>query len=71
MVCKSHLRKKQNASFDIIWFGVIFCMNMHIAYLWRSLVPSAFYIKTVTPPQRTLFVVISAEGAKTMMLSEM
>jgi hypothetical protein len=46
-------------------------MNMHIADLWLSLVSSAFYIKTVTAPQRTLFVVFSAEGAKTMMLSGM
>lgn len=36
--------------FDNVWFGVVFCMNMHIAYLSPPFGPSIFYLKSVTPP---------------------
>jgi tripartite ATP-independent transporter DctM subunit len=36
--------------FDNVWFGVVFCMNMHIAYLSPPFAPSAFYMKSITPP---------------------
>ena len=37
--------------FDNVWFGLIFCMNMHIAYLSPPFAPSAFYMKSITPPE--------------------
>jgi len=33
--------------FDIVWFGVVFCMNMHISYLSPPFGPSIFYLKSV------------------------
>jgi tripartite ATP-independent transporter DctM subunit len=33
--------------FNNIWFGVVFCMNMHIAYLSPPFGPSIFYMKSV------------------------
>jgi tripartite ATP-independent transporter DctM subunit len=40
--------------FDNVWFGVVFCMNMHIAYLSPPFAPSAFYMKSITPPEITM-----------------
>jgi tripartite ATP-independent transporter DctM subunit len=40
--------------FDNVWFGVVFCMNMHIAYLSPPFAPSAFYMKSITPPHITM-----------------
>ena len=40
--------------FDPIWFGVVYCMNMHIAYLSPPFAPSAFYMKSITPPHITM-----------------
>ena len=40
--------------FDNVWFGVVFCMNMHIAYLRPPFAPSAFYMKSVSPPHITM-----------------
>jgi tripartite ATP-independent transporter DctM subunit len=39
--------------FENVWFGVVFCMNMHISYLSPPFGPSVFYIKSVTPPHIT------------------
>lgn len=39
--------------FDNVWFGVVFCMNMHISYLSPPFGPSVFYMKSVAPPQFT------------------
>ena len=36
--------------YDPIWFGVLFCMNMQIGYMSPPFGPSAFYLKSVTPP---------------------
>jgi len=33
--------------FDSVWFGVVFCMNMHISYLSPPFGPSIFYLKSV------------------------
>lgn len=33
--------------FDNVWFGVVFCMNMHISYLSPPFGPSIFYLKSV------------------------
>jgi tripartite ATP-independent transporter DctM subunit len=40
--------------FDNVWFGLIFCMNMHISYLSPPFAPSAFYMKSITPPEITM-----------------
>jgi tripartite ATP-independent transporter DctM subunit len=40
--------------FDPIWFGVVYCMNMHISYLTPPFAPSAFYMRSITPPQYTM-----------------
>jgi tripartite ATP-independent transporter DctM subunit len=43
-----------NLGFDVIWYGVVFCMNMHIAYLSPPFGPSCFYLKSVVPPEISL-----------------
>jgi len=40
--------------FDNVWFGVVYCMNMHIAYLSPPFAPSAFYTKSIAPPEITM-----------------
>lgn len=40
--------------FDPVWFGVIYCMNMHISYLTPPFAPSAFYMKSITPEDITV-----------------
>ena len=40
--------------FDNVWFGLVFCMNMHISYLSPPFAPSAFYMKSITPPEITM-----------------
>ncbi len=40
--------------FDLVWFGVVYCMNMHISYLTPPFAPSAFYTKSITPPEITM-----------------
>ncbi len=40
--------------FDLVWFGVVYCMNMHVAYLSPPFAPSAFYTKSITPPEITM-----------------
>jgi TRAP-type mannitol/chloroaromatic compound transport system permease large subunit len=40
--------------FDPIWFGVLFCMNVQIAYLSPPFGPAAFFLKGVAPPEITL-----------------
>jgi len=37
--------------FDPVWFGVLYCMNMHISYLSPPFAPSSFYIKSIAPPE--------------------
>jgi tripartite ATP-independent transporter DctM subunit len=39
--------------FDNVWFGVVFCMNMHISYLSPPFGPSVFYLKSVAPSHFT------------------
>ena len=46
--------------FDNIWLGVIFCMNMHISYLSPPFAPSAFYMKSITPPEITMTQIYAA-----------
>jgi len=40
--------------FSNIWFGVVFCMNMHISYLSPPFGPSCFYMKGVVPDSITM-----------------
>jgi tripartite ATP-independent transporter DctM subunit len=40
--------------FDPIWFGVLFCINVQIAYLTPPFGPAAFFLKGVAPPEITL-----------------
>ena len=37
----------EELGFDKVWFGVVFCMNMHISYLSPPFGPSIFYLKSV------------------------
>lgn len=37
--------------FDPIWFGVLFCVNMQIAYLSPPFGYAMFYLKVVAPPE--------------------
>lgn len=39
---------------DLVWFGVVFCMNMHISYLSPPFAPSVFYLKGVVPDYITV-----------------
>lgn len=39
---------------DLVWFGVLFCMNMQISYISPPFGPAAFYLKSVTPPEISL-----------------
>ncbi len=40
--------------FDPVWFGVLFCMNVQIAYLSPPFGPAAFFLKSVAPADVTL-----------------
>jgi tripartite ATP-independent transporter DctM subunit len=46
--------------FDNVWLGVVFCMNMHLSYLSPPFAPSAFYMKSITPPEITMTQIYSA-----------
>jgi TRAP-type mannitol/chloroaromatic compound transport system permease large subunit len=39
---------------DLVWLGVLFCMNMQISYISPPFGPAAFYLKGVVPPDITL-----------------
>lgn len=40
--------------FDLVWLGVLFCMNMQISYISPPFGPAAFYLKGVVPGHVTL-----------------
>ena len=44
----------EEQGFDIVWFGVVFCMNMQISYLSPPFGPACFYLKSVCPKEITL-----------------
>jgi tripartite ATP-independent transporter DctM subunit len=46
--------------YDPIWYGVLFCMNMQVAYLSPPFGLAAFYLKSVAPPDMTLAEIFSA-----------
>jgi len=37
-----------------VWFGILFCVNMHVSFLSPPFGPAAFYLKSVAPPYITL-----------------
>lgn len=41
----------EELGFSKVWFGVVFCMNMHISYLSPPFGPSIFYLKSVVGEQ--------------------
>jgi tripartite ATP-independent transporter DctM subunit len=44
----------ENLGYDLVWFGILFCMNMQISYLSPPFGPAAFYLKGVAPPEISL-----------------
>ncbi len=40
--------------FDLVWFGIIFCLSMQISYLTPPFGPAAFYLRSVAPKDVTL-----------------
>ncbi len=45
---------------DPIWFGVVFCLNMQVAFLSPPFGPAAFYLKSVAPKDITLGEIFTA-----------
>ncbi|WP_282608574.1 TRAP transporter large permease subunit [Pelagibius sp. Alg239-R121] len=41
--------------YDPIWFGILFSVNMQVAFMTPPLGPSAFFLKSVAPPGISLF----------------
>lgn len=39
----------QSMGFDLIWFGILFCLTMQTSYLSPPFGPAAFYLKSVAP----------------------
>lgn len=46
--------------YDLVWLGVLFCVNMQISYISPPFGPAAFYLKGVTPPDVTLGEIFSS-----------
>jgi len=46
--------------YDPIWFGILFSVNMQVAFMSPPLGPSAFFLKSVAPPSITLFQIYRA-----------
>jgi len=40
--------------YDLIWFGVLFNVNMQVGYLSPPFGQAAFYLKSVAPPEISL-----------------
>lgn len=40
--------------FDLVWFGILFTMNMQMSFMTPPFGPAVFYLKTVTPPDISL-----------------
>jgi TRAP-type mannitol/chloroaromatic compound transport system permease large subunit len=49
--------------FDSLWFGVIFVVNMEMAYLTPPFGMNLFYMKSVAPPGVTMVDIYRAAGA--------
>lgn len=48
------------ANVDLIWFGILFSINMQMSYLTPPFGPAVFYLKAVTPPDTSLSELYSA-----------
>ncbi len=44
----------ERLGFDLVWLGVLFCMNMQISYISPPFGPAAFYLKGVVPANISL-----------------
>jgi len=44
----------KDLNFDLLWFGVVFCMNMQISYISPPFGPACFYLKAVAPEGNTV-----------------
>jgi len=44
----------ERLGFDLVWLGVLFCMNMQISYISPPFGPAAFYLKGVVPKDISL-----------------
>lgn len=67
----------QELGFNPLWFGILFCMNLEMAYLTPPLGLNLFYLKGVAPPEIGLsdiyrsvvpFVIIQAIGLALIIL---
>jgi len=67
----------QELGFNPLWFGILFCMNLEMAYLTPPLGLNLFYLKGVAPPEVSLtdiyrsiipFVIIQAIGLALIMI---
>ncbi|PWI31781.1 C4-dicarboxylate ABC transporter permease [Vibrio albus] len=45
---------------DPVWFGVVFCLNMQVAFLSPPFGPAAFYLKSVAPKDISLGEIFSS-----------
>lgn len=45
----------KSLGYDPIWFGILFSVNMQVAFMSPPLGPSAFFLKSVAPPEISLF----------------
>ena len=48
--------------YDPIWFGVLFCVSMQIAFLTPPFGSAAFYLKSVAPPDIDLVTIYRSFG---------
>ena len=48
--------------YDPIWFGILFCVNMQVAFLTPPFGSAAFYLKSVTPPEIDLITIYRSFG---------
>lgn len=51
----------ESIGYDLIWFGVLFSINMQISFISPPFGPAAFYLKSVAPPDiglGTIFVAL-------------
>ena len=48
--------------YDPVWFGILFCVNMQVAFLTPPFGSAAFYLKSVTPPEIDLITIYRSFG---------
>lgn len=50
----------EDLGFDLIWMGVLYCLNMQISYISPPFGPGVFYLKAVTPEHITIGEIFSS-----------